>query len=361
MNKATVFISYSHEDEELKNRLVTHLGVLKEEDILDLWDDRRIGAGEYWYEEIQEAMNNASMAILLVSANFLTSKFILSEEVHRLLEHRKKEGLRIFPVIVKPCAWDEVKWLAQMQVRPRDGRPISGGDEYQIDTDLTAIAREVKTIIARSKIVARYKGPGHVEFILVVGQSNELAAVREDIESYGDEPVDWQPYYPDYTRRIGPFVQYVVAREDFTSGFLQLAPDLIDKLNQAKEKNNIVVLIIDVWTIRLQRCHNFMREYDERSFLNCAVLIPWNDQNDETEQNRNMLENALRITFENKTVAKDPKSFREEITSFNQLDSELCDVLMEIRRRITETGKVARRAEAEGIIVQPQISGPGGG
>jgi len=360
MSKPTVFISYSHEDEEWKDRLVTHLGVLERQGILDLWDDRRIGAGEDWYEEIQEAINRASVAILMVSANFLTSKFILSEEVPRLLERRKKEGLRIFPVIVKPCAWDEVKWLARIQARPKDGRPISGGDEYQIDTDLTAIAREVKAIIDHP-VVRRYRGPSYVEFVLVVGRSNELAAVREDIESYGDEPVDWRPYYPEYERRVGPFVQYVVAREDFTSRFLQLAPDLIDKLNQAKAKNNIVVLIVDVWTIRLQRYHYFMREYDERSFLNCAVLIPWNDQNDETEQNRDTLENALRTAFQYKTVAKDPKSFREEITSFNQLDHELCDVLMEIRRRITETGEVARRAEAEGIIVQPQISGPGGG
>ncbi|MBM3235730.1 toll/interleukin-1 receptor domain-containing protein [Candidatus Poribacteria bacterium] len=152
MSKPTVFISYSHKDEDWKDRLVTQLGVLKEEGILDLWDDRRIEAGEDWYQKIQEAMNAASVAILMVSANFLTSKFILNEEVPRLLERREKEGMRVFPVIVKPCAWKRVKWLARMQLRPKDGNPLSAGDEHQIDVDLAAIAEEVAAIIDQSYV-----------------------------------------------------------------------------------------------------------------------------------------------------------------------------------------------------------------
>jgi hypothetical protein len=42
----SVFISYSHKDEAWKDRLVTHLGVLQREGLLDTWDDRRIGAGD---------------------------------------------------------------------------------------------------------------------------------------------------------------------------------------------------------------------------------------------------------------------------------------------------------------------------
>jgi hypothetical protein len=147
MTMPTVFISYSHKDEIWKNRLVTHLGVLQQEGLLDLWDDRRIGAGEDWYQKIEEAIAKARVAVLLVSADFLTSNFILSEEVPRLLERKDKEGLRIFPVIIRPCAWKHVKWLTRMNLRPRDGKPISSGDEHQIDADLAAIADEVAAII----------------------------------------------------------------------------------------------------------------------------------------------------------------------------------------------------------------------
>lgn len=154
MSKPTVFISYSHKDESWKDRLVSHLGVLQHESILDMWDDRRIVAGEDWYQEIQDAIDAASAAILLVSADFLTSKFILDEEVPRIMERREKEGLRIFPVILKPCAWKYVKWLARMNLRPRDGRPILGGSDFQIETDLAAIAEEVAAIIKSASKVA---------------------------------------------------------------------------------------------------------------------------------------------------------------------------------------------------------------
>ena len=147
MTMPTVFISYSHKDEAWKNRLVTHLGVLQQEGLLDLWDDRRIGAGEDRYQKIEEAIAKARVAVLLVSADFLTSNFILSEEVPRLLEHKDNEGLRIFPVIIRPCAWKHVKWLARMNLRPKGGKTISSGDEHQIDADLATIADEVAGII----------------------------------------------------------------------------------------------------------------------------------------------------------------------------------------------------------------------
>ena len=147
MTSPTVFISYSHKDEAWKDRLVTHLSVLQQEGILDLWDDRSIGAGEDWHHKIKEAITRASVAVLLVSADFLTSNFILSEEVPRLLKLQDKEGMRIFPVILRPCAWKHVKWLARMNLRPNDGKPISSGDEHQIDADLAAIADEVAAII----------------------------------------------------------------------------------------------------------------------------------------------------------------------------------------------------------------------
>lgn len=145
--KQTVFISYSHKDEEWKDRLVAHLGVAQQQGLLFAWEDRLIGGGEDWYTKIQDAMNAASVAVLLVSFNSLTSNFILHEEVKRLLQRRDEEGLHIFPIIIKPCDWEAVTWLSRMNLRPRDGRPLSLGNEGQIDTDLAAIAKEIRLLL----------------------------------------------------------------------------------------------------------------------------------------------------------------------------------------------------------------------
>jgi TIR domain len=138
-----IFISYSHKDEAWKDHLVSHLKVLQYQDRLQTWDDRQIKASQDWQQEIETALSAASIALLLISRNSLTSEFILKEEVTCLLKRSAKEGVRLFSVILSPCAWQAVDWLARFQARPKDGHPLSGGTAYEIDTDLLAIAHEV--------------------------------------------------------------------------------------------------------------------------------------------------------------------------------------------------------------------------
>ncbi|HUP41733.1 MAG TPA: tetratricopeptide repeat protein [Thermoanaerobaculia bacterium] len=138
-----VFLSYSHLDEEWKDRLLTHLSVLEEQRLLELWEDRRIAAGGEWADEIQEAMEASDVAVLLVSANYLTSRFILDVEIPRLLQRRDREGIEIFPIIVKPCLWGRVDWLARLNLRPRDARPLTGESEGQIEALLSALSGEI--------------------------------------------------------------------------------------------------------------------------------------------------------------------------------------------------------------------------
>jgi len=92
MSKPAVFISYSHLDEEWKDRLVRHLAVSQKQGHLELWHGRMISAGEDWERRIREAMNAASMPILLVSANSLTSE--LEAAAHDTAARLRKEITR---------------------------------------------------------------------------------------------------------------------------------------------------------------------------------------------------------------------------------------------------------------------------
>ncbi len=142
-----VFISYCHQDEAWKDRLVKQLRVLELEERLSLWEDRRIVAGDDWRGEIEEALATADAAVLLVTADFLTSPFIRDEEVPRLLARRSSEGVRVMPLIVKPCPWDLVDWLAALLCRPQDGKPLSTMRTAQADEALTALAREIDDLL----------------------------------------------------------------------------------------------------------------------------------------------------------------------------------------------------------------------
>jgi hypothetical protein len=71
--RPNVFVSYSHNDAEFLDRLLVHLKPLEKEGLLDLWVDTRLRAGDKWKKEIEKALQRATVAVLLVSADFLAS------------------------------------------------------------------------------------------------------------------------------------------------------------------------------------------------------------------------------------------------------------------------------------------------
>ena len=146
-----LFISYSHEDEELKNQLIQHLKVLEPEKLVEIWIDDQIPAGAKWLEEINEAMLQADVGVLLITSSFLTSNFILENEVPALLKRRQAGGLSLFPIIGLACPWQEVSWLAELNVRPKNGNPVWGKDRRAAEQHLAEIAREIADIVRKTE------------------------------------------------------------------------------------------------------------------------------------------------------------------------------------------------------------------
>jgi hypothetical protein len=138
-----VYVSYSHQDSDEKDALVKHLGVLQAAGLLDIWVDDNIGGGDDWLQAIEDALHRASAAVLLVTKDFLQSEFVLGKEIPILLERRRSDGLQVFAVIAKPCAWHFMGWLRGMQVRPAGATPIwSSGFPFP-DEPLEKIVQEI--------------------------------------------------------------------------------------------------------------------------------------------------------------------------------------------------------------------------
>ena len=82
MKKHKIFISYAHTDKAYYDRLMILLNVLKNYvGGIDDWSDQRIKTGQRWKEEIEKALRQADIAILLVSTDFLASDFIRNNEL----------------------------------------------------------------------------------------------------------------------------------------------------------------------------------------------------------------------------------------------------------------------------------------
>jgi hypothetical protein len=57
----TVFFSYSHKDERLRDKLATHLSNLQRQDVIKSWHDRKITAGTNWAKEIDDNLDARSV------------------------------------------------------------------------------------------------------------------------------------------------------------------------------------------------------------------------------------------------------------------------------------------------------------
>ncbi len=119
MSKRTkVFISYSHADKKKWLPMFQKkLAVLQTPGLLDPWDDTRIKPGDDWSAEIDQALKDCQIALLLISDEFLSSKFIQRKEMVDLLEKHQGGGLRLYPVLLRDCLWEVNPHLARLQIK----------------------------------------------------------------------------------------------------------------------------------------------------------------------------------------------------------------------------------------------------
>jgi hypothetical protein len=97
----SVFVSYSHVDEELRKELGKHLSVLERQGIISSWHDRRIGAGTDWEGAIDSHLNSARVILLLVSADFIHSKYCYDVEMKRALARHDERQALVIPIILR--------------------------------------------------------------------------------------------------------------------------------------------------------------------------------------------------------------------------------------------------------------------
>jgi hypothetical protein len=145
-----LFISYSHVDTRCLERLLVHLKPLERSNTVVCWSDTRIRTGDKWRTELQKNLEEAVIAILLISADFLASDFIVNNELPPLLIKADQNGLRILPVILKPCGFRRDPILSTFQAANDPSSPLLGMTSIEQEALYDKIAEEVmREIISR--------------------------------------------------------------------------------------------------------------------------------------------------------------------------------------------------------------------
>ena len=98
--------------------MLPFLKTLQPEGLADIWSDQELKGGDRWRDEISAALDEARIAVLLVSQSFLVAPFIRDEELPRILARQTAGALTVLPVFLSPST----VMSDEIVVRDRDAR-----------------------------------------------------------------------------------------------------------------------------------------------------------------------------------------------------------------------------------------------
>ena len=150
MNKQ-IFISYSHEDNRWRERLVKALAPYARNDEIELFDDSQIQPGADWAQLLDREMARANVAVLLVTSAFLASKFIATVELPRILERAKEGGLTVVWVPISASAWEQTP-LKKIQAAVSPRKPLDQMTRPDAEKALVTVAHAISSSRAMTDI-----------------------------------------------------------------------------------------------------------------------------------------------------------------------------------------------------------------
>jgi len=211
MSVPKIFISYSHRDESVKDELVQQLTLLKNNGTITIWEDRQILPSQRWDEKIEKHLESSSIAIFLISPDFLSSTYINQYEIPNILAKEKKGEILVVPIIIRECSFGERVNLSQFQAIPKDAKPITLWDNrneawrniltnlknilLKLDGNENQEALPVELSVEHTKLVILYDQQDRTEwqalkkhfFVLTITQDIEFFDIHEDINSGNKE------------------------------------------------------------------------------------------------------------------------------------------------------------------------------
>ncbi|MGD0156104.1 MAG: YCF48-related protein [Terracidiphilus sp.] len=118
-----VFVSYAREDKrwldpDYRYNLIPFLAESLRRHNVVFWYDTELKPGDVFKRQIESEIDQAQIAVLIVSQSFLNSEFIEQIEMPRIAERARRGHTIVIPVLVEPCDWSDYPFLADRQMVP---------------------------------------------------------------------------------------------------------------------------------------------------------------------------------------------------------------------------------------------------
>jgi FxsC-like protein len=185
------------------------------------------------------------------------------------------------------------------------------------------------------------KGVKAAWLVYVAGSQSEYETIRENRDDYGSTGSEWLPYRPDTENLIGAVATNVVSGKNLVPSPLAVNAQLVDTLYAAEDSNTMAVIIVDPWSIHIKSFEDAMNALDRARLTNCGVIVLWNTKDTETQLKASLLKSRIQQTFSRIWTSKDVY-FQHSVASEDQLKDTLGLAIDDIRRRISDRGKLLR-------------------
>jgi hypothetical protein len=145
-----IFISYSHKVKRWRDELEIQLKPYLREGSITSWSDEQIVAGLRWFEELKSALTQTTVAVFLVTPDFLASDFIHQHESVPLLNEAEEGRVRILWVPVRDSAYKQTR-LKNYQAALDPKKPLATWPKAKRDQAWVKICEEIKKAVNPSK------------------------------------------------------------------------------------------------------------------------------------------------------------------------------------------------------------------
>lgn len=160
MARDQVFVSYSHANPAWRDRLLVLLKPFVRQARLEVWADPYIQVGSLWRREIDDRLERAAVAVILLTPELLASDFIADVELPAILRAATAGELRLIVVPIEACAEGSTRFpdgdLAAFQWSRDPAEPLA---ELPTDRRNSALVKIVNTIVDATSRLTREGRP----------------------------------------------------------------------------------------------------------------------------------------------------------------------------------------------------------
>ena len=124
------------------------------------------------------------------------------------------------------------------------------------------------------------RGLTYVRYVFLAGLRDEMKPHRPNWDGYGifSNRQDWMACLPEEAPAVGKLADAVATAAGKTCEFVEPGEKLMERLRQAKDLDNIIVIVVDPWSLVVPSVRKFVSDVDTEPLPNSVLVVMWNTQ-----------------------------------------------------------------------------------